>query len=101
MVLALGLSSEYAAFHTVFVVPNIALESAMACRVFRGVKLGRITEEDGNIVKASPIRFNHVGPLAIFTTEPYKEGRGFKIDHHDHNDQRSPDDQDSGFCDRV
>jgi hypothetical protein len=69
VVVTLGISSEYAAYHTVFNVRNIAHESAMACRVFRGVKFGRITEEDSNIMKVSTIRFNHEGLRA--TSECY------------------------------
>jgi hypothetical protein len=33
-------------YKAMFSVPNIALESAMACRVFRGVKLGRIVDNN-------------------------------------------------------
>jgi hypothetical protein len=32
--------------HALFVVPHIALESAMACRVFRSLRLGFIMETD-------------------------------------------------------
>jgi hypothetical protein len=31
-------------FHYVFVIPHIALDSAMACRVFRGINLGYILD---------------------------------------------------------
>jgi hypothetical protein len=33
-------------YKAMFSVPNIALESAMACRVFRGIKLGRIVDNN-------------------------------------------------------
>ena|ERR1700676_4151602 len=36
-----------AVYHTMFSVPNLALENAMACRVYRAVKLGFIDDHQG------------------------------------------------------
>jgi hypothetical protein len=51
--------------------PHVALDSSMACRVFRGLKLGFIEEIDENSVQSSRAqsrrsRFEHTP--AIFTT---------------------------------
>jgi hypothetical protein len=39
--------------HTLFITPHIALESAMACRVFRSLRLGFIMETDGGTAQFS------------------------------------------------
>jgi hypothetical protein len=48
-------------FRTMFIVPNLALASAMACRVFRGIRLGSIEDMDlctiGSTTKRSTLRF--------------------------------------------
>jgi hypothetical protein len=40
-----------------FIIPKIALESSMACRVFRGIKLGTIEDVGGDTSKASTLHF--------------------------------------------
>jgi hypothetical protein len=40
-------------WHTLFLVPHIALESAMACRVFRSLRLGLIWDADGGTTQFS------------------------------------------------
>lgn len=52
MLLAPGVPAVY---HAMFSIPNLALECAMACRVFRAVRIGFIV--DGKDVKSS-------GPLS-------------------------------------
>ena len=42
-------------YQAMFTAPNIALESAMACRVFRGVRLGLIKEKGGNTTQDAAI----------------------------------------------
>jgi hypothetical protein len=46
MLLAPGIPSVY---HAMLSVPNIGLENAMACRVFRAVKLGFIKDPDSTL----------------------------------------------------
>jgi hypothetical protein len=40
-----------------FITTKIALESSMACRVFRGIKLGTIEDVGGDTSKASTLHF--------------------------------------------
>jgi hypothetical protein len=35
--------------------PNVALETAMACRVFRYIRLGVIKKEDGNTIRSTTL----------------------------------------------
>ena len=44
-------------YKIMFVLPSIALDSSMACRVFRGLKLGLIEEIDECSVRSNSIRF--------------------------------------------
>jgi len=45
------------AYQPMFVLPHVALDSAMACRVFRGVKLGHLSDTDAVAPKATSLRF--------------------------------------------
>jgi len=59
-------SSVPPVFHALFSVPNIALESAMACRVFRDVKLGLI--KDAHFTTNGPsssMQFKNSGSFAL------------------------------------
>ena len=50
-------------YQGMFTVPNVALESAMACRVFRGVRLGLIKEKGGSTTHdTSTLRLNQRYP---------------------------------------
>ena len=56
-------------YPVIFVTPHLALDSAMACRVFRGLKLGYISDTD--IPKVTSLRFaqnttNNPGSLPAF-----------------------------------
>jgi hypothetical protein len=46
-------------FHAMFCIPNLALENAMACRVFRAVRLGKI---DDSVVFHSTNQFRAATP---------------------------------------
>jgi hypothetical protein len=59
VVLNLGPVSE--AYKLMFVIPRIALDSSMACLVFRGLKLGLI-EDINYSVQSKSIRFVHNRP---------------------------------------
>jgi hypothetical protein len=56
-------------YRATFTVPNIALESVMACRVFRGIKLGFIQENDRATSLAKSVRANQRQFLASTPTE--------------------------------
>jgi hypothetical protein len=47
IVVITNLSPISPVYSAMFSVPNIALGSAMACRVFRGIKLGAISDSEG------------------------------------------------------
>jgi hypothetical protein len=58
-------------YPVIFVTPHLALDSAMACRVFRGLKLGYISDTDADIPKVTSLRFaqnttNNPGSLPAF-----------------------------------
>jgi hypothetical protein len=45
------------AYQPMFVIPHVALDSAMACRVFRGMKLGYLSDTDAVAPKVTSLRF--------------------------------------------
>jgi hypothetical protein len=67
-----------AVYHAMLTAPNIALESAMACRVFRGVKLGVINGDStakGTILGSSQAS----RPAALAPASEYAlDARGLK-----------------------
>jgi len=44
-------------FHGMFSVPNIAVENAMACLVFRGLCLGSLSDDYGDTSELTTLRF--------------------------------------------
>jgi hypothetical protein len=50
------------AFHTMLAVSNYALESAMACRVFRAVRLGLIEVPPGSALTTIPLHAPRQSP---------------------------------------
>lgn len=61
-------------FHAMFSVPNIALESAMACRVFRAVKLGFIKDThlttNGSTLRSTRLQFDNGDSIALKQSTP-------------------------------
>ena len=55
-----------AVYHTMLSVPNLALENAMACRVYRAVKLGFITNSQSTL-------YGITIPSVNFQKEPYHD----------------------------
>jgi len=46
LLIVMMLAPVSAVYHDMFVIPHIAVDSVMACRVFRGIKLGYIRDTD-------------------------------------------------------
>lgn len=57
MLVAPGLPAVY---HATIAIPNLALENAMACRVFRAVKLGHIKNIQVVSFSGTNFRFHHM-----------------------------------------
>jgi hypothetical protein len=53
--------------HTLFIPPHIALESAMACRVFRSLRLGLILEAEDTTAHFSTQR-HHLPQAAVMAS---------------------------------
>jgi hypothetical protein len=53
VVIALMAVPSDAIWHTLFITPHVALESAMACTVFRSLILGLIMETDSSVTQFS------------------------------------------------
>jgi hypothetical protein len=59
VVIAMIIVPQSPLLHAVFIIPHVALESAMACRVFRSLRLHFIVEIDGSTAQIStqPLQF--------------------------------------------
>jgi hypothetical protein len=76
VVVTMGFSPAPESYHTIFIVPSIALESAMACLVFRGIKLGTIADVGGSTKTAIQFKNrSHVSPSGLSSnTTPNMRG---------------------------
>ena len=87
VVLILGFSPTAQVYHMMFITPKIALESSMACRVFRGIKLGTIEDVGGDTSKVSTLHFRRPshGSRSAVTSFPCESApeihRGFRSRH--------------------
>jgi hypothetical protein len=67
-------AAEYSVYSQLLGIPSVILESAMACRVFRQLRIGLITEIDGTTKS-----LDH-GPL-VFNSPPQSFGSTFRCPH--------------------
>jgi hypothetical protein len=59
-----------------FFTPRVALDSAMACRVFRGVKLGYLSDASAVAPKVSSLRFAKNTTTAMGSLPRYEDRAG-------------------------
>jgi hypothetical protein len=65
LVAILILASNDPAFQVMFIAPHLAVESAMACRVFRGLKLGHFQDIEECSARSKSIHFAHNPALSM------------------------------------
>jgi len=68
--------------YVMFCIPNIALESSMACRVFRGIKLGTI--EDTASLGSKSSSGPSLGARPVSKKDSTSEAPGLDTSHHSH-----------------
>jgi hypothetical protein len=84
IVLTVSVSSVSPAY-AMFCIPNMALESSMACRVFRGIRLGTIEDTASVGLKSSSVPSQSARPVSIaFKNDSTSKVQGLDTSHHNH-----------------
>ncbi|KAJ6620414.1 hypothetical protein B0H10DRAFT_1791708 [Mycena sp. CBHHK59/15] len=66
-------------FHAMFAIPNVALENAMACRVFRALRLGFITDNESGEIPTSVFWTSFIVTPAPVPKNPLGEGNNHSL----------------------